>query len=69
MTNQTPQRIDIIRDKLIGIEMRAYQARHVPQEQEQELMRLIRIISSLYNELWTILNTDEEKGKQWGWWG
>jgi hypothetical protein len=73
--NQTPKRIDIIRDKLIGIEMRAhkiedlaYKARHMDSSQEDEIRRNVRLIGAIYNELWTILNTSDEKGKAWGWW-
>jgi hypothetical protein len=72
---QTPKRIDIIRDKLIGIEMRAhkmeeiaFKARHLDSSQEDEIRRNIRLIGAIYNELWSIINTSEDKGKEWQWW-
>ena len=61
-------RIDAIRDKLIGIEMRTYKARHISMDNEDEILRNIRIIGSLYSELWATINTSDEKGRDWGWW-
>ena len=61
-------RIDAIKDKLMGIGMRAHKARYTSADNEDEILRNIRIIGSLYSELWAIINTTDEKGKDWGWW-
>jgi hypothetical protein len=66
--NQTPKRIDIIRDKLIGIESWAYRARHLPKDKQDELSKAIHMLSTLINELWIIKQTSEAKGHEWGWW-
>jgi len=66
--NQTPKRIDIIRDKLIGIEFWAYKARHLTEDKRDEMSRAIKVLASLINELWIIEHTTEEKGRKWMWW-
>jgi len=64
--NLHPTKIDKVRDKLLNLESYAYQARHC--NQEDRMMRDIRLIGSIYNEIWVLLNTPESKGKEWGWW-
>ncbi len=68
MQNLHPTKQDRIRDKLLGIESLAYQARHLTLEEQDKLLRGIRLIGAAYNELWIMLNTSEEKGREWQWW-
>jgi hypothetical protein len=67
-TNLHPTKIDKLRDKLLNIETFAFQSRHLLSTNEDRLLRNIRLIGSLYNELWIMINTEEEKGKKLGWW-
>lgn len=66
--NYHPTKLDRIRDKLLSIESLVYQARHLSKEEKDKLMRNIRLITGLCNELWIMLNTSEEKGREWQWW-
>ena len=66
--NLNPTRLDLIRDKLLVIEMHAYQGRHLLEEQEDKLLKDIRVIEAALNELKVYVNTPNEKGKNWGWW-
>jgi hypothetical protein len=66
--NLHPTRLDKIRDRLLGIESWAYKARHLPPEKEDELWRTLRLIGALYNEVWIMMNTPEDKGREWSWW-
>lgn len=63
-----PNRLDLIRDKLLVIEMHAFKGRHLSAEQGDKLSRDIRIIEAALNELKVYVNTPDEKGKEWGWW-
>ena len=57
-----------ISSRLMGLECWAYKLRHTPDYYPESMRKGVRQMQEWTDDLWVLINTDEEKGKKLGWW-
>ena len=66
----TKTRSDAIRDKLIALDICRHRIEKLLCDpiDSSKLRADVWCLNKITGELWMIINTDEERGKEWGWW-
>jgi len=57
-----------INSRLMGLEFWAYKLRLTPDYHPESMRKGVRLMQEWTDDLWVLINTDEEKGKKLGWW-
>ena len=52
----------------MGLEFWAYKLRLTPDYHPESMRKGVRLMQEWTDDLWVLINTDEEKGKKLGWW-